>query len=136
MDWRFKALLQLIFSVIPRGEQFNYVIQRYAVRSLPASDAEFAAKLWYAKRHIEVFKRYCARSVTQATFYEFGTGWDMTIPLAFYTLGVDKQILIDIRNLVRLPLVNDTINKFQKMVSDSDISRMSLLLSWSSRHRG
>ena len=118
MDWRCKALLQLALSTIPRGEQLNHFFQRYVTRSLPISDTAFAATVSDAKRHIDAIHRYYNRPLDQAIIYEFGVGWDMTIPLAFYAFGVEEQILVDIRNLLRPHLVNDIIEKYQKMVSD------------------
>ena len=91
MDWRLKALLQMTFSMVPGGEQLNYLVQRYVVGSLPASDPDFAASVYYAKRHIDAIRPYYNRSLANATFYEFGAGWDMVIPLAFYGFGVGSQ---------------------------------------------
>src|SRR5438445_11209632 len=48
----------------------------------------------------------------------------MAIPLAFYGFGVDTQILVDVRNLIRLPLLNGTIDKYQKMGSELGILRI------------
>ena len=49
MDWRLKALLQLAFSMIPQGEELNYFVQRYVVRSLPVSNVSITASVSYAK---------------------------------------------------------------------------------------
>jgi len=122
IDWRIKALLQLVFSSIPRGEQLNYLVQR-SVGSLPASDAAFCGTVSYAKRHIDAIRRYYNRSLANATFYEFGAGWDMVIPLAFYGFGVGSQILVDIRRLIRVALINDTIEKYQRMASELAVPR-------------
>src|SRR5207245_5496154 len=124
IDWRIKPLLSLNFSFIPRGEQLNYFVQRYLTRSLPASDTSFAATVSYAKRHMVAIQRYYDRPLAQATFYEFGAGWDMAIPLAFYGFGVDTQILVHVRNLIRLPLLNDSIDKYQKNGSELCILRI------------
>ena len=124
MDWRLKALLQMTFSMVPGGEQLNYLVQRYVVGSLPASDRDFAASVHYAQRHIDVLQRHYNRSLAQATFYEFGVGWDMAIPLAFYGLGIESQILVDIRELIRVPLVNNTIDKYQRMACELVLTRL------------
>src|SRR6266550_3305820 len=124
MDWRVKALLQAGFSLAPRGEQLNYFVQRYLARSLPVTDRFFTANVSYAKRHIDVIQRYCSRPLAQTILYEFGAGWDMTIAFAFYGFGVESQILVDIRDLIRLPLLNDTINKYQRMGSQLGIPRI------------
>src|SRR6185503_21224296 len=76
MDWRFKAILQLAFSTIPKGERLNHLCQRYVTRSIPGSEAQFGASVSYAKRHLDAIQRYFPRSLDRATFYEFGAGWD------------------------------------------------------------
>jgi SAM-dependent methyltransferase len=115
MNWKYKALLQLFFSNVPLGERLNYFFQRHVMKSLPTTDAKFSSNVSTAKEHIDMIERFYHRPLGSATFYEFGSGWDMKIPLAFYAFGVQHQILIDIRNLVRPDLVNDTIEKYQRI---------------------
>jgi len=112
MNWRWKALLQLALSSVPGGEWLNYIFQTYITKSLPESEAGFVAKVGYARQHIDAIQRYHGRSLDDVTFYEFGAGWDMIIPLAFYGFGVERQILIDIRHLSRPKLINDAIEKY------------------------
>jgi SAM-dependent methyltransferase len=111
MRWLLKAATQNLFSVLPRGERLNYQFQRRVIRSLPASDARFRRKLVRAFQHYDAFARYGKAS--DPVFYEFGAGWDLAVPLAYYGLGVDRQILVDIRPIIRLELVNDSIRKFE-----------------------
>jgi SAM-dependent methyltransferase len=47
----------------------------------------------------------------------------MIIPLAFYGFGVEHQILIDIRHLLKPTLVNDTIQKYLRMREHRDLLR-------------
>src|SRR5215813_675887 len=123
MNWRYKALVQLTLSAIPGGEHLNYFFQTHVTKTLPTSDAEFVAHVSYAKKHIEAINRHYGRPIGEATFYEFGAGWDMIIPLTFYGFGVERQVLIDIRNLLRPTLVNDTIGKYVRMPEDRDLLR-------------
>jgi SAM-dependent methyltransferase len=51
----------------------------------------------------------------QATFYEFGAGWDLAIPVAYALLGVGRQVLVDIRPSARLELVNDSLAAFERL---------------------
>jgi hypothetical protein len=115
MNWKYKALLQLAFSNIPQGERLHYFFQRYVTRSLPATDSSFISTVSIAQRHIDALQRYYHRPLGEATFYEYGAGWDMVVPLAFYALGVERQILVDIRRLLRIQLVNDSIGKYQRI---------------------
>jgi hypothetical protein len=80
MNWKYKALLQFVFSNVPFGELLNYFFQRHVTRSLPTSDAKFSSIVSFAKDHIDVCQKYFGRPLGEATFYEFGAGWDMIIP--------------------------------------------------------
>lgn len=90
---------------------------------LPVNDAKFASIVTSAKEHIDIVTEYCNLPLKDITFYEFGAGWDLTIPLAFCAYGVEHQILVDIRNLLRCELVNDTIKKFQQNAIDWELPR-------------
>jgi|SRR3972149_5430940 len=123
MNWKYKALLQHVFSTIPCGERFNYIFQRCVTKSLPMSDEKFVSIVLSTKEHIEFINKYCHKSIREATFYEFGVGWDIIIPLTFYAFGVERQILVDIRDLLRFTLVNDTVRKFQRMSTQLELPR-------------
>jgi SAM-dependent methyltransferase len=123
MNWRSKALLQLVFSHVPLGERLNFFFQRHVTKSLPTTDTKFTDIVSTAKAHIDIVERYYHRPIGSATFYEFGSGWDMIIPLAFYAYGVQCQILVDIRNLVRRELVNNTVEKYQRISLNSVLQR-------------
>jgi hypothetical protein len=115
INWKYKALLHLVFSNIPHGECLGYFFQRYVTRSLPVTAASFISTVSLAQRHLDALQQYYHRPLGEATFYEYGAGWDMVVPLAFYAFGVERQILVDIRSLLRILLVNDTIEKYQRI---------------------
>jgi hypothetical protein len=123
VNWKCKALLQGCFSTIPLGEPLNYFFQKHITRTLPTTDAKFADMVSVAKTHIGFLRRYWPRPLSQATFYEFGAGWDLAVPLTFYALGVERQILVDIRRLLRHELLNDTVAKYQRLTFDQEIVR-------------
>ncbi len=123
MNWKYKAVLQGCFSTIPGGEPLNYLFQKYVTRTLPPPDTKFASMVSVARTHIDLLGQYWRRPLSQATFYEFGAGWDMIVPLTFYALGVNRQILVDIRRLLRPELLNDTVAKYQRLTFDWEILR-------------
>ena len=118
MNWKYKALWQLALSRIPFGERVRYFFQRYVTRNLPIADATFARRVSVAKKHIDAIQQYHGRPLGEASFYEYGAGWDMMVPLTFYAFGVEHQIVIDVRNMLRLKLVNDTIEKYRRIALD------------------
>jgi len=116
MRWLAKAALQRGFGALPQGEQLNYVFQRRVLRSLPAGDGALRQKFSRAQQHVAAFEEHGpAVPREQATFYEFGAGWDLAIPVAYALLGVGAQVLVDIRPSARIELVNDTLASFERL---------------------
>jgi SAM-dependent methyltransferase len=116
MRWVAKAALQRGLGVLPQGERLNYVFQRHVLRSLPAGDAALRRKFSRALQHLGVYREHgVSVPPEEATFYEFGAGWDLAIPLAYALLGVGRQVLVDIRPSARLELVNDSLASFERL---------------------
>lgn len=112
MRWVAKALVQKALSYAPRSGSLNYLIQRRIFRSLPAGDAHLRQKFARARQHVETFLEYAPGSdPASAVFYEFGVGWDLRVPLSYYALGVERQILVDLHPHARPELVNDSIRR-------------------------
>ncbi len=116
MRWLAKAALQRGLGALPQGERLNYVFQRRVLRSLPAGDAALRRKFSRALQHLGVYREHGPGvKPEEATFYEFGAGWDLAIPLAYALLGVGRQVLVDIRPSARLELVNDSLASFERL---------------------
>jgi SAM-dependent methyltransferase len=112
MRWVAKAALQRGLGALPQGERLNYLFQRHVARSLPGGAPVVQRKLARARQHLEAF----GKPVEDATFYEFGAGWDLAIPLSYAALGVAQQVLVDIRPSARVELVNETITLLEREV--------------------
>ncbi len=123
MNWKIKALLMDIFSCVPFGARLHYGMQRHITKSLPSGDAMFAKIVAQAKRHVEAFERNRGGKIEEASFYEFGAGWELGIPLSFYCLGVQQQTLIDIRSHLRFDLVNATIDTLRRVGGNLGLRR-------------
>lgn len=120
MNWKYKALLQQAFSLIPFGEEMNYFSQKKVTKSLPSNPSTFIKKITEAEKHFDVFNKYHHNQNNEdIIFYEFGAGQDLMIPFIFYSFGISKQILTDIRNLAKIELVNHTIRQFKKINLDN-----------------
>ena len=114
MRWLVKAGLQKGIGRLPRAEAVNYVLQRRVTRTLPAGDAAFRRKFARAVKHFDVFLEHVpATSRPAAVFYEVGPGWDLIIPLAYYALGAERQIVVDVRPNLRFELVNDSVSRLE-----------------------
>ena len=116
MRWLAKAAVQKGMGVLPQGERLNYVFQRRVLHSLPAGDGALRQKFSRAMQHLGAYDEHGPGvAASEATFYEFGAGWDLAIPLAYGLLGVGRQVLVDIRPSARLELVNDSLASFERL---------------------
>ncbi len=115
MHWQIKAALMDLFSVCPGGDRLRYWVQRNITKSLPRNERDFREKLGHAKSHLEALSGYANKAVSESQFYEFGTGWDLAIPFCLYALGVKSQILADISELARVELIDNTVEKLNRL---------------------
>ena len=116
MRWLAKAALQRALGVLPQGERLNYVFQRHVLHSFPIGDRALRQKFTRATSHLTAYEEHVPHvPPAEATFFEFGAGWDLAIPLAYAALGVGQQVLIDIRPSARTELVNETIAAFNRL---------------------
>jgi SAM-dependent methyltransferase len=117
MRWLAKAAVQRGLSLLPQeGEPLNYVFQRRVLRSLPAGEATLRQKFSRALTHLGSYEAHGPGvPVGDATFFEFGAGWDLAVPLAYALLGVGRQVLVDIRPSARIELVSETVAAFERL---------------------
>jgi SAM-dependent methyltransferase len=119
MRWLAKAALQRGIGALPQGERLNYVFQRHVLHSFPVGPAALRQKFTRAVNHLGLYEQHGPDVLAEeATFFEFGAGWDLAIPLSYALLGVGSQIVIDIRPSARTELVSDTIAKLERLRSE------------------
>src|SRR5262245_20844663 len=103
-------------SALPAAESVNYLFQRRVSHSLPTSEAGFRRKFDRALGHLDAYAEHGpSRPVGEAVFYEFGAGWDLTIPLAYWALGVERQVLVDIHANLHFDLLDLTIARLERV---------------------
>ena len=113
--WIAKALTQQALSHLPGGNSLNYFLQRHVARSLPHSDATFLYHCEFAGRYVAALREYTETPVAKARCLEFGAGWDCAIALGLCSLGVRKQILVDISAKLRFDLLNETLDQAHRL---------------------
>jgi len=105
LGWRTKAGAQRVFSMVPGGHRVNYAFQRRVFGNLPMSDPKLDEVIALGRHHVDVLRAHGTAPIEEARFYEFGAGWDLNMPLILASLGVTRQLVVDIRPLVRADLV-------------------------------
>src|SRR5207247_219872 len=113
------AAVQKGLSAFPRAERINYVLQRFVTHKLPTPEDRLRRKFARGLNHLEAYERYGPpRPLSEAAFYEFGAGWDLAIPLTFWMLGADHQLLVDIRPNLHLALVNVNLERLARLAPE------------------
>jgi SAM-dependent methyltransferase len=116
MRWLAKAVTQKAIGALPHSESVNYLLQRHVSRSLPAPEKSLRQKFARAAGHAQAYETHGPpRALSDAVFYEFGAGWDLAVQLSYWCLGVERQVLIDLRPNLRLELVNVTIERLRRL---------------------
>lgn len=105
--WKTKAALQRVLSSLPGGDRLNYLLQRRLTHGLPISDERLREVIAIAAHHVESLRVWSPIPISEGRFFEFGAGWDLHVAQTLYCLGVDRQIVIDIRSLLKPSLVVD-----------------------------
>ncbi|MGK7389370.1 MAG: methyltransferase domain-containing protein [Candidatus Cyclobacteriaceae bacterium M2_1C_046] len=105
--------MQFIFSHLPRGEKINYLFQKHITKKLPPNKTYFLNKVSTAEKHFLNFKEYNKITKKKNTYYEFGAGSTLIIPLCMSHYGFEITC-IDLRRLIIPELIIDTLNKIKE----------------------
>lgn len=119
MKWVVKAAMQKAFSALPQGERLNYLFQRHLTHGLPRGRGELAEKFNSALAHYRAAARWGGLGRGPVSAYEFGTGWELAVPVCLYLLGVRRQTLVDLRPLVRWELLADAWAKLDLIAREA-----------------
>lgn len=105
MRWLVKAGLQKIFSGLPQGQRLNYLFQRYLTHGLPRPAELLVGHFSNAVEYLHAARLWGSRPQGPLRAYEFGAGQDLATALSLYALGVQHQVLVDLRPLAQWELL-------------------------------
>jgi hypothetical protein len=123
-SWKHKALLQRVLSALPAGHRVNYLFQHYVTHGLPRPDDDLRAAAALGVHHVQRLAEVSGRDVSAGRFFEFGAGWDLHMPLVLWCLGVEHQLVVDIRPLVRTELVADVARRLDGPLRQPEFVRV------------
>ena len=115
MNWKLKALMHNVMPLIPGGDRGHFWIQRHVTKKIPRSEQRLLQAVSAAEKHIDSFLRYSGTRLDEAVFYEFGAGWDLVTQLTFFALGTNRQIIVDLKPLLRADLANDSAKRIRNL---------------------
>jgi SAM-dependent methyltransferase len=105
MHWQAKARAFNALSTVPFGTSLHFVLQRYVTRRLPRPEKQVKAIYAFSQKLLARYVEYGTRAVDVSTFFEFGSGRDLVVPLAISAGGAKRFITVDIERLAKLDLV-------------------------------
>jgi SAM-dependent methyltransferase len=105
MHWQAKARAFRALSSVPFGTSLHFLLQRHVTRRLPRPEKQVKAIYARAQKLMEQYAVHGARAIDVSTFFEFGSGRDLVVPLAISACGARHFITVDIERLAKLDLV-------------------------------
>jgi hypothetical protein len=118
MRWLLKVGAFKALGVIPGGEAIYHFLQQEVTRSITVTDGRVSQKIQVGMEYLDFVDRvFNVQEFSGITHVDIGAGWMPTIPLLFYSMGFERQLLCDIRLHMRVGLVSDVICSFSQAVS-------------------
>jgi len=105
MHWQTKARAFRVLSAVPFGTSMHFMLQRHVTHRLPRPEKQVKAIYARADRLLAQYAIHGARAVDASEFFEFGSGRDLAVPLAFSAFGAKRFTTVDIERLAKLDLV-------------------------------
>jgi SAM-dependent methyltransferase len=120
MRWQAKARAFKVLSGIPFGTSLHFMLQRYVTRRLPRPEKQVKAIYDFSQKLLSLYAAHTTRDVSASTFFEFGSGRDLVVPLAFSAGGAKRFMTLDIERLAKLDLIQSNAGLVAKL---SGVSR-------------
>ncbi len=117
MNWKTKALIQIVLSRIPFGREIHRKLQDIAGTTRPDIQKHFKGRL----QIINQMQKYGIR-VEGSSFMEIGTGWHPVVPILLYLFDAQKITTIDINPWLNRKSLAETIDMIYKVINDISAS--------------
>lgn len=114
MDWRLKCAAHWLFS-LPGLGRFYYGFKRHVAGTVFRTPAELKDDLDMARRHFKHLSAYVEATPDRTRCMEFGAGRDLINNLCLWCLGVDRQLVVDLYDILQPELVNAAIQSLREL---------------------
>jgi hypothetical protein len=119
MNWLGKVAAFKLLSTIPGGRTCYRFAQENLTHSLNPTPARVGQKIDVGLLYWKWLSAGPSLDkLPPSNHVDFGSGWHPTIPLLFYSLGMDRQYLFDAQPLLSRKMVDETVKTFLKIVTD------------------
>jgi len=127
-DWRLKALAFRVLEHMPMQRTAYSLLQRYVTRSYPRALSPTRDSSASQQHHVRTFRERFG-TLDEARLFEFGAGWDLYGNLVFWSLGINRQTVMDLSRWVRPDFVNGAIRHLQHDPPEGAVRTPGALLS-------
>lgn len=111
MNWKYKAILQAILSIIPFGESINYRLQ-LAIGSHNISNIDKVTENCITM--LKALLENGFQNISNKKIVEIGTGWQLTFPIVLSLLGAKRIFTYDHVQHIRFEQVKNTLARIKK----------------------
>lgn len=119
MNWLAKVAAFKLLSALPGGAGLYRYSQERITRSLVPTRARVTQKLDIGLQYWEWLQAsHFTNGSPPGSHLDLGAGWHPTVPLLYYSLGLDRQYLFDVSPLLTRELVDETVKVFLEIVND------------------
>jgi hypothetical protein len=114
LPWRYKALVQKLFSRAPGGEKLNAFAQKYLTRRLRVTDRDIQATAKHVHALVRILQQR-GQDLRDTTAFEFGAGWFLLKQLLLSLYGCKNQFSVDLRPLASIALINQALRQLARV---------------------
>jgi hypothetical protein len=108
MYWLAKVAAMKGLGAAPGGMKVYSAVQRIVTKSTVPTTARIDEKLAVGAEYLAALQGRVPVPISAITHVDIGTGWMPTIPMLFYSVGVQRQVLCDIRPHLALDTAEHT----------------------------
>lgn len=119
MRWALKVAAFHVLSAVPGGGRAYRFAQDHITKGLVPTRGGVQQKMDVGLQYWKWLDDHQRNALAAGGAHlDFGAGWHPTIPLLYYSLGVDRQYLLDVVPLLDAKLVMETARVFRGIVTD------------------
>jgi SAM-dependent methyltransferase len=112
MRWIAKAAAFKILSGVPGGEVAYHFLQDHVLRTSRLTEPSLLHHIRLAERYLDALD---GTDLARLHHVDLGAGWLPTVPVVFYSAGVERQTLFDVTRHMALPRVRRLVEAFRRL---------------------
>jgi hypothetical protein len=118
MQWVLKVVAFKVLGLLPGGNITHRFMQETITQSLRVTEDRVLQKIQVGMEYLDYIEEVLdGKDLSAITHVDIGAGWMPTIPLLFYSVGLERQLLLDVRRNMHAKIVRDVIYAFRQLVS-------------------